>query len=104
MRNHHDCTGPLGVSSPSPRPEPLAAGGYETSVPARPCRSGRHVGGGVYINVHTHPYTYAYAYAYTLGVGNHNHDIPSVDTKTAGYPKGHHVQKGMHTNTYTQSM
>ena len=41
MRNHHDCTGPPGVSSPSPRPEPLAAGGYETSVPARPCRSGR---------------------------------------------------------------
>ena len=29
------------MSSPSPRPEPLAAGGYETSVPARPCRSGR---------------------------------------------------------------
>ena len=27
--------------APSPRPEPLAAGGYETSVPARPCRSGR---------------------------------------------------------------
>ena len=39
--NHHDCTGPPSVSSPSPRPEPLAAGGYETSVPARPCRSGR---------------------------------------------------------------
>ena len=40
-RCHHDCTGPPWESSPSPRPEPLVAVGYETSVRARPCRSGR---------------------------------------------------------------